>query len=455
MKNIYFLAILILSSSLALSQTFGSIDNTFNPGTGFNNWVNDIEIQSDGKIIVAGDFTSYNGNATGQVIRLNADGTHDNTFITSVTGQVNCLAIQNDGKIIIGGGFSQVNGILAQRIARLNTDGSLDNTFSTGSGNFSGSINALAILFDGTIVAGGSFNLFNGVSSSNIMKLNSDGSVNVGTSGVNSPVFDIKVQTNGQILICGGFYQYNGTSINCIARLNSNLSLDMSFDPITTMDDYSIYSMAIQNDGKIVILGSFTSLDGVPKNYLARLNNDGSLDNNFDAGTATFGGDEIMLTGNKIVVCGEFSNFNGTSLNNIAVVNSDGSIDSSFDPGTGPNDVVISLALQIDGKILIGGIFSDYNGTTRNGITRINGESTSGIANDDNTTLILVYPNPTFGNLTFNSSLPISAEIASSNGSVLMNLDLNGETTIDVSSFANGIYFVRTNDGNSLKFIKE
>lgn len=459
MKTLLLFFTLLLGTHLTIAQTYGSIDNSFDNGIGTDLYVAQTAIQSDGKIVMVGDFSSYNGNATGQVIRLNADGTHDNTFITSVTGQVKCVAIQNDGKIIIGGGFSQVNGSLAQRIARLNTDGSLDNTFSTGSGNFSGSIYSLAILFDGTIVAGGGISLFNDLSVSNIVKLNTDGSINVGSYSAGSPVYDIKVQQNGKILICGGFIQYNGTTINNIARLNANLSLDTSFDPGTgTGVDGTLSSMAIQNDGKIIIGGWFNNFNGVSKNHVARLNSDGSVDNTFDAGTGQNGEgvDEVKLTiDQKLVVGGEFSSFNGVSMNNLVVLNNDGSIDSSFDPGTGPNGPIYSIVLQSDGKILIGGDFTSYNGTNRAGITRIIGETAS--IDTQNTTFdqIQLQPNPTNGIMKVSTVVPTSAVITTANGSILSSLELTSETTIDVSSYAPGIYFIRTAEGQTVKFIKE
>jgi uncharacterized delta-60 repeat protein len=457
MKKILHLLALVMIGYFSYAQSFGSVDNVFNPGSGFDDRVNDIEIQPDGKILIAGDFTSFNGNAVGQLVRLNSNGTHDNSLITSVIGQIYAVDIQNDGKIIIAGSFSHVNGTVARRVARLNLDGTLDNTFNTGSGSFSADIVDVEVLFDGSIVAVGTMDLFNDVDVSNIVKLNSDGSIALGSYGVNSPLRDIVVQPDGKILICGGFYQYNGTNIRNIARLNHNLSLDATLDPGTGAFDQTIYSMALQSDGKILIIGDFPTFNGISKKYIARLNSDGSVDNSFDAGTTMqVGGDKMILTeNNKIIIGGQISNFNGTGINNIIVLNSDGSIDVTFNPGTGANGRVSALSLQNDGKILVGGNFTEYNGTSRTRITRINGEETTGLSQIDYSYQIQLYPNP--------ASTAISVEME--NASTLRMLDISGKLlkelngasiyTIDVTDLTPGMYVIESAEGAKAKFIKE
>jgi uncharacterized delta-60 repeat protein len=451
MKKIIHLLTLVMIGYFSNAQSFGSLDNTFNNGSGTDDIVEAIAIQSDGKILVAGGFSSYNGNATGQVIRLNTDGTHDNTFITSVTGQVKCLAIQNDGKILIGGGFSQVNGTQAMRVARLNSDGSLDNTFNTGTGVFGGSIQSLAVMFDGSIVATGSITTFNDVSVSNLIKLNSNGSFVVGSYGTNNlgSISDMVVQPNGKILICGQFTQYNGVTRNRIARLNADLSLDTSFDP-GTLPIYSIYSIALQDDGKIVLLGGFSP-------FINRLNSDGSLDDTFDAGTGlNDDAYEITITNNnKIVIGGYFNSFNGTPINRLVVLNSDGSMDNSFNSGTGPNDVVNVILTQNDGKILIGGNFTSYNGTSRTGITRLNGESTSNLNEIDAQLGISIYPNPSSTLINVEMENASTVRLFDVSGKLLKEMNGASIYTIDVTDLTPGMYMIESAEGAKAKFIKQ
>ncbi len=207
-----------------------------------------------------------------------------------------------------------------------------------------------------------------------------DTSFNPG-SVANSGVLSIASQPDGKILIGGWLTQYNGTTRNDIARLNSDGSLDTSFNPGSGVHG-SISSIALQPDGKILIGGEFTQYNGTTRNNIARLNPDGSLDTSFNPGGGANG--EVysiaLQPDGKILIGGWFFEYNGTSRNNIARLNPDGSLDTSFNPGSGTNISINSIALQPDGKILIGGGFTQYNGTPRNGIARLNssGGSSSG-----------------------------------------------------------------------------
>src|SRR5690606_36450331 len=155
-----------------------------------NNSVLSTVIQADGKIIVGGDFTSFNGTIINRIARLNTDGTLDTDFNpgTGFNYGVRSTVIQVDGKIIVGGGFTSFNGTIINRIARLNTDGTLDTDFNPGTG-FSSGVYSTALQVDGKIIVGGDFTSFNGVSRGRIARLNTDGTLdtdfNPGT-GVNN-----------------------------------------------------------------------------------------------------------------------------------------------------------------------------------------------------------------------------------------------------------------------------
>jgi uncharacterized delta-60 repeat protein len=147
----------------------GTIDNTFDIGDGFNDIVRTIELQSDGKVLAGGDFTSYNGVTRNKIIRLTSGGTIDNTFNigTGFTGSVRTIALQLDGKILAGGLFTSYSGTTINNVIRLNTDGTIDSTFNIGTG-FTTSVGKIIIQPDGKILLGGF---------STIIRLNSDGSV--------------------------------------------------------------------------------------------------------------------------------------------------------------------------------------------------------------------------------------------------------------------------------------
>jgi uncharacterized delta-60 repeat protein len=115
----------------------GKIDSGFNAGNAINGNVYTIAAQADGKLIFGGSFTAYAGIAINRIARLNADGSLDASFNpgTGANNYINDVAIQNDGKIVIVGAFTTVNGVINNRIARLNSDGSLDAGFNSGSGS--------------------------------------------------------------------------------------------------------------------------------------------------------------------------------------------------------------------------------------------------------------------------------------------------------------------------------
>jgi len=386
----------------------GSIDNAFNIGSGFNGIANSIQIQSDGKILLSGQFTTYNGTTSNRIIRLNSDGSIDNTFNIG-TGFNNDARIrrQSDGKILVSGSFTTYNGITSNRIIRLNSDGSIDTSFNIGTG-FDGQTFSNNIQSDGKILIGGFFNTYNGTSRSNFIRLNSDGSIdntfNIGT-GFNSSISIIEQQLDGKILVGGGFTTYNGTSINRFIRLDSDGSRDNTFS-IGTGFNSNPSTIQIQSDGKILVGGGFTTYNGTSINNFIGLNSNGSIDTGFVADTSItlpsvvtssflinsnpfftpnatfsigtgFNNTVFFITtqsDGKILVGGSFTTYNGTTSNRIIRLNSDGSIDNTFNIGTGFNSTVETIQIQPDGKILVGGSFTSYNGTTINRFIRLNSD---------------------------------------------------------------------------------
>jgi uncharacterized delta-60 repeat protein len=367
----------VARNRIARLNADGTLDASFNPGIGADGYVYTTSIQTDGKIIIGGLFTSYNGVTRNCIARLNADGSLDASFNPGIgaDGVVYTTSIQADGKIIIGGGFTSYNGVTRNYIARLNTDGSLDASFNPGTGT-NNWVYATSIQTDGKIIVGGLFTSFYGVARNRIARLNVDGSLDVSFnpgSGANNDIVSISIQVDGKIIIGGLFTSYNGVARNCIARLNTDGSLDVSFDPGTGANSY-VETISIQADGKIIIGGAFISYNGVTRNYLARLNADGSLDASFNPGTgANYTVETISIQADgKIIIGGGFTSCNGVARNRIARLNADGSLDASFDPGTGANNILATTSIQADGKIIIGGYFTSYNGVARNRIARLN-----------------------------------------------------------------------------------
>jgi uncharacterized delta-60 repeat protein len=364
----------------------GNKDASFNVGipVGFNNSVNISVIQSDGKIIVGGEFSTYQGASTNRIIRLNANGSIDTSFNMGLgfNNTVNTIAIQGDGRIIVGGGFTTYQGESANRIIRLNSDGSRDSSFNIATG-FNQSqyvfVSSMAMQIDGKIIVGGDFSTYQGETANKLIRLNSDGSkdmsFNIGT-GFNNGVNSIAIQADGKIIIGGGFFTYQGVGVNYIIRLNSDGSRDTSFDMGTGVSG-SVSTIAIQADGKIIIGGIFTNYQGISTNRIIRLNSDGSRDTSFNLGTGfnTTVNRITLQPDGKIVVGGGFVTYQGEAANRIIRLNSDGSRDTGFNLGNGFNSSTINnISIQSDGKIIVGGSFVTYQGEAANRIIRLNSD---------------------------------------------------------------------------------
>ena len=212
---------------IARLNSNGTIDNTYNVGTGTNNNIGTVKLQLDGKALVGGSFTTYNSTAASRLVRINTDGSYDATFNTG-TGflastasltTVQSIYVQPDGKILIGGRFNSYNGTTVTNICRLNSDGSLDNTFNTTTNN--NSVNEIRILASGKILIAGSIVTVNGVTKNRIALLNSDGSTSntFGGTGTNNDILAVRIQLDNNILIGGNFTTYSGTSEIRIARI--------------------------------------------------------------------------------------------------------------------------------------------------------------------------------------------------------------------------------------------
>lgn len=205
----------------------------------------------------------------------------------------------------------------------------------------------------------------------------------IGGSFDSSPteVLATAVQPDGKTIIGGNFTSVNGTPRRGIARLNADGSLDAGFDP--NADD-NVFSVAVQTDGKIILGGTFSSLrpngaaTGTSRNGLARINADGSLDTAFDPAGITGAGALALQPDGKILLRCVFTPTGGTAFVTVVRLKTDGSLDPSFTPpalglGTvGSTLDVLSLAVQPDGKILLGGRFGLVGTTVRTSIARLN-----------------------------------------------------------------------------------
>ncbi len=295
----------------------------------------DIELQPDGKILFSGSI-QYNSVNINGIARVNSDGSIDNTFLGSqldISGNIHDIQLQADGKIIIAGTFQKYNSPI-KHIIRLNADGSLDSNFNSGNGvgaipNSEGLavVDKVALLSNGKIIIAGNFTRYNNIDcSKDIVRLNADGSLdttfNAGTGFGNGEVMDISIQPDGKIIAAGSFTEFNGTSINRIVRLNADGSLDTTFNPNTGANN-TINALGIQPDGKIIIVGKFDSYDGITRQKVARINSNGSLDTTFAVGYGA--NNEVtsvtLQPDGKIIITGYFTGYNNVSRYRIARLN--------------------------------------------------------------------------------------------------------------------------------------
>ena len=376
----------------------GTLDSTFNPGTGAENYrlydtydadLLCVAVQADGKILVGGSFNTFNGTNCNHVARLNANGTLDNSFSpnSGVNDMVQCVATQPDGKVLVGGYFTAVGttpqGAFPslpqgshQAIARLNTNGSLDTTFHAGADSV---VACIAVQPDGKLLVGGTFISIDNIGyRDSITRLNADGSLDPTFNSSSVPpafslVYSIVPQPDGKVLLGGEFTAVNGSNQNHIARLQPDGTPEASFNPGTGANS-NVVAVALQLDGKVLVAGEFTTINGTTRNRIARLNADGSLDNTFDpgAGANDSAGSIALQPDGKVLLGGYFTSVNGANRSGIARLNADGSLDNTFNPGTGADNSVWSVAVQSNGKVLVGGAFTSINGTNRNYIARLN-----------------------------------------------------------------------------------
>jgi len=365
-------------------NTNGTRDTTFNIGTGFNSLVYTINTQSDGKILVGGAFTTYSGSNQNYITRINTDGTRDTTFNVGTGFDTNVLGIkvQSNGKILVTGTFSSYSGSIALGMIRLNNDGTIDNTFNRDFSIDTQTQGAPILeLPNGSILLGGNFrnnrnayadflNINGGLTSSSL----------ISTKGLNNGVYDILFQPSGKFIIVGDFTNYSGSTANRIVRLNSDLTQDTGSSWNTGVGfNQSARNIVSQSDGKLIVGGTFTNYSGSSINRIVRINTDGTRDTAFNVGVGVNGTNEsiIIQPDGKIIAGGLFTTYSGSTVNRIVRINTDGTRDTTFNTGTGFfNNSVFKLNTQADEKIIAVGSFTAYSGSSSGGIVRINTNGT-------------------------------------------------------------------------------
>lgn len=451
--------ILLVGAHSALAQCpmpantpAGTLDTCFAlSDTGLISSVNTIALQADGKVLVGGSFTTLSGSIRHPLCRLNSDGSLDASFAlgTGISGDVKAVIVQPDSKVLVGGGFASFNGTSRNRLCRLNVDGSLDASFAIGTG-FDIGINTLALQSNGKIIVGGSFTLYNGIVRNRLCRLNPDGTLDPSFTigrGFNNPVTALAIQPDGKVIVGGDFTSYDGTAQGHLCRLNPDGSLDATFDQSGSGFNHSVYALALQPDGKVIVGGAFNSYDGTIKGRICRLYNDGSLDVSFAVGTGFDGSVSSLAlqSDSKVLAGGYFTSYSGSTRNHICRLNGSGTLDTTFRVGSGFTYPVYALALQPDGKVLAGTDLSSYNGASKNYLMRLFATST---VTENKPFLSLnkdfyLYPNPATGTVQCKYRIPSeSIHLMDLNGKVI-RIYPAGHRILSLEDLRPGLYLVR------------
>ena len=367
----------------------GALDAGFNGNVGLAPAVSRVKGLAGGQYLLGanGNTITVGGLTRTDLLRLNADGTADATFNAGTGpgspagyGSSQEYAVQPDGKILVLGDFATYNGTPAACLVRLNANGSVDATFSAGAGLAFGAAfaTAVAVQPDGKILVGGDFPTFNNQPANGLVRLTATGAPDPSfTSPLlgNSLVENLLVQPDGNILVNGYLTLASGTTPYVgLARLLPTGAPDPGF--VTSLFDegevttnFADAAVLLQPDNRILVSGSF---EGAVGNHVARLNPNGTLDLTFQAGVGPI--DEPTTLGlqanGSVLVGGFFAAFGATEAPLVRLTAA-GAPDAAFAPVLQRPGTVTALARQPDGKLLLGGDFTEYGGQAVHRLVRL------------------------------------------------------------------------------------
>lgn len=372
------------AAGVTANPAAGDVDEDFllQLGSGFDGPVDSIALQSSGKIIVGGRFTHVNGVAQPYLARLSTNGALDTTFASGMklNNSVSEVIVGRRDAVFVAGAFNSYSlgslSVLAPHLLKLSASGEVDadflaNLFS----GFDTNTNALALDSSGALYVGGSFALFNNLPRSKLLKLNADGTEDstfgaAMASGFNSAVTSIAIRGDDQPCVAGSFTQFKSASVYRLACLTSAGELLAEFNGLlgnvfnNTLlaivgggsSDYGIYAGGLNQSFSETSNGyyAYISSDGRYESTLT-YNAEGGPDK--DVHELTFDQFGNLLAG------GDFCKWGSQTTCGLARTAS-GVLDTSFSThlGTGFVGAVRSVREQLDGRLLVGGEFSQLNG---------------------------------------------------------------------------------------------
>ncbi|MBI1176026.1 hypothetical protein GC207_01150 [bacterium] len=294
------------------------------------------------------------------------EGPNDNVF---------AVAARSNGKVVVGGGYASIDGGLPAGIAQFNSDGAVDTQFNPGIG-VSGTVYTVGLRSDGKVVIGGAFTAVAGVTRNNLARLNEDGSLDSAFDpgiGPDDAVRSLAVMDDGRVVIGGFFLNYRGQPRAYIARVMPDGSQDATFNP-GTGPSAPVRTVVVQSNGSVIMGGDFSTVNGFGRGYVARLGVTGALDMGFTAyldGTVRA---LALMADGDVIAGGEFITANGYGYSYVARLNGDGTTDTTFNLADRPNGFVRALAVQSDQRILLAGDFTTIGARSLGRIGRLNAD---------------------------------------------------------------------------------
>lgn len=358
------IAALLTTSTVLFGQS--ALDG-FDPNA--NDSINVLVVQSDGKVLVGGDFTtlSPNGGPTvtrNRIARLNSDGTLDTAFDPNANSSVYSIAVQADGKILVGGYFTNIGGQTRNRIARLDPTTGLADEWNP---NANEQVWSIVVQPDGRVLVGGLFDSIGGQTRKAMARLSGitgdadSFDANLQYLDDRPAVRSIVVQADSKILVGGYFKVLDQSWRRNIVRLNPDATADINFNPaLGGLDPYgTVSAIAVQADGKVLLAGNIGSVDGQVRPHVARVNGTtgapDSWDPNVSISPNPYQGivSIVVQPDGMILAGGGFTSIGGQARHGIARLDAVSGAADSFNPNG--DSLVQSIAVQEDGKILVGG----------------------------------------------------------------------------------------------------
>ncbi|MCA1763107.1 MAG: T9SS type A sorting domain-containing protein [Flavobacteriales bacterium] len=458
----YAILMMIFTAGLVSAQTLppGSLDPEFNPGEGLEaNPVlfSTIRVRAmeDGGALVGGDFISFNGAQNGSLLYVNADGSLNSAFNANYpcNGIVRDIELLDDGKILLGSTSS----------------------FSPGSGFSGGNLLVHSVAAQGDkILVGGEFENFQGSQTRYLSRLNADGTADpsfehpyngAAYNFSNGRIHTIRVQADNKILVAGPVGTFDEI-FHTFQRLEENGQPDEDFNSAVDALNGSVRDIQVLNDGKILIIGSFTQYGGTTVGRICRLNSDGSLDTGFNGAITQLNVNNVLTTrlermtlqpDGKILVVGWFEEAGDESYGSIVRLNADGSFDESWTTGSGLNYPGTDVSVTPDGNIFVAGRFWGYNGQSTGALTRLLGEPlTLTGTNEEAQNQPRLYPNPGSGLFQIETDTEWrSVRVIDLTGKLMWSTAANHSqpSFLPLSHLSEGIYFVEF-QGNRERFVK-